>query len=266
MSLLKRHAVAVLFVLAVMITGRVGSARAEDRIVFGAVWDSRPLAYEQGGTVKGFLPDVFQRISARAGYDIAIKPYPVKRLESLLETGAIDGTVFIIPSKKRDAFLIYSPTPIMVSRVLVFIKAGHRFEFEGVDDLFGHTLGTVLGWQTLPPPLKKAVQDGRIQIEPAPGHRQNLKKLMTDRVDGIIGTEQITSYHINKLGLAGQIVALPVAISQIRAFFAISRTSKRIKVPEKFMAEMNTALESIRLDGTYDRGLNEYNLVLPQSL
>ena len=65
------------------------------------------------------------------------------------------------------------------------------------------------------------------------------KKLMSERIDCLIATEQLTWYHANELGIATNPAALETPIAAISVFFAISRYTKNIADPQAFMKDMN---------------------------
>lgn len=234
---------------------------AEKTLVFGGLADSQPLSFEENGAVTGFFSDVFHEVAQRAGYNITLRLYPVKRLEVYLKSGEIDGTVTLSHTLKREAYLIYSATPVMTSRTLVFVKKGLEFPFNGINDLAGKNIGVLLGWKVVSQEFERAIQDGTIHTDPVSDHDQNLKKLMGGRIDCLIDTEQLTWHHAHKLGIAKDIVALEMPLNEISVYFAITKNSKNITAHQAFMKSMNDALDSVISDGTYGKLKKKYSLL-----
>ena len=247
---LKRH-VSLIGVFVIVITSLSIPCHAESPIIFGCLPGSPPLSFEKDGVNTGFFTDVFLEACQRAGYDIRLKSYPVKRLESYLQTGKIDGAISLIITPEREAYLVYSKTPVITSRTLVFVKKGLEFPFHTQRDLFGKNIGILLGWKLINPEFEEAVQQGKIHLDPVPGHEQNLKKLMSNRIDCLVGTENLTWHHAHKLGIDDKIVSLPLALAEVSAYVALSKKTKHIKDPQAFMDTMDAALESLISDGTY---------------
>ncbi|MBU1171501.1 MAG: transporter substrate-binding domain-containing protein [Proteobacteria bacterium] len=235
---------------------------ADNTLIFGSVSGSPPLSYEEDGVAKGFFLDVFRETAKRAGYDISFVCYPMKRLETNLQSGRIDGTVHITHTKKRDEFLIYSTAPVLSGISLVFVKKGREFTFKTISDLYGKRIGVILGFKVMNEEFEKAVQQGKIITESVSTHDQNLKKLLAGRIDCLIGTENLTWYHANELDLAKHLVALAHPIADIFVYFAISKHTKNIPDPLAVMRDMNAALESTKSDGTYETLLKKYKLLL----
>ena len=249
------------FILAITV-GISNPCLAENILNFGSISDSAPLSFNDGGTVKGFLPDVFRETARRAGFDIKLKLFPIKRLEYYLQTGDIDGTVYLLPTESRREYITFSDSPIMTSRTVVFVKKGREFPFDTISDLFGKKIGVVLGWIVTNKAMEQAVQEGKIVVDNAPGHDLNLKKLIAGRVDCVIGTEQATSYHANELGISRDIEVLKTPISEISAFFGISKHTKNIVAPRSFMEDMNEMFNELISDGTYEKIMRQYELTL----
>lgn len=234
---------------------------ADNTIIFGSVTKNPPLSYEEDGVAKGFFLDVFREAAKRAGYNIRFTLYPMKRLEANLQSGNIDGTVHITHTKKREKFIIYSTSPILSGYSLVFVKKGREFPFKTINDLYGKKIGVILGFKVMNEAFETAIKEGKIMTKPVSKHEQNLKKLIAERIDCLIGTKNLTWYRANELGLAGQLVALDQPINEVSVYFAISKHTKNIAAPPAFMGAMNNALESVKSDGTYEKIQMKYKLM-----
>lgn len=250
----------ILVVAVVMLLGTPFPCLAGNTLIFGSASDIPPLSYNENGVAKGFFLDVFRETARRAGFEITLVLFPVKRLEAYLQSGDIDGVAALSPTKERERYLIYSQTPIMISRGRVFVKKGREFPFSAISDLTGKRIGIVAGWSVNDDELARAFRQGTLRTESVTRYDQNLKKLMAERVDCIIGTEQLTWYHAHKLGVAGNLVALKMPVSAYCAFYAVGRFAKNVGAPEAFIKKMDAALRKILSDGTYAKFERQYKV------
>lgn len=252
--------VGVLTVLIVTLSGTSIPCPAKDALIFGNITDAPPLSYEENGVIKGFFSDVFREAARRAGFEVSLALYPVKRLEAYSQTGEIDGVAALLHTKEREQYLIYSQMPIMVSRGRVFVKKGREFPFSAISDLKGKKIGIIAGWAMNNAELTQALREGTLQAEAVALHDQNLKKLMAGRVDCIIGTENLTWYHAHKLGIAENLVALHRPVAEYSVFVGVSQFTKNIRDPEAFLKKIDAALREIQSDGTYENFERQYKV------
>lgn len=250
----------VVFSMLLMLLGVSKYCLADNLMVFGGVPNIPPLSFVQEGSAKGFFPDVLSETGKRAGLEIIIVLYPFKRLNRYLQLGELDGTISIFHKKEREGYLLYSKYPVLVSRTLVFVKKGKEFTFRSISDLYGKKFGAIAGWSLNNLELERAVKEKKIFIDEAERHDQNLHKLMLNRFDGLIATEHLTWYHANQLGVAESVAALETQVAENRTFFAVSKHTHRIKDHKRIMERMESALNEIVLDGTYETFLMKYQL------
>lgn len=240
------------FLTVVTITAFSTDCHADTPLVFGGVSNVQPLLYEEDNLARGFFPDIFLEVANRAGFNATVKLFPFKRLRIYLQKGEVDGAISIFYKKEREAYLVYSAAPVLVSRTRAFVKKGNEFPFNTISDLFGKKIGILAGWSVQNTELEQAVKEGKISVDATTHYRGNLKKLIGGRFECLIGTEQVTWYHIHKLGISDQLVMLDNVIAENRTFFAISKHSKNIPDPKRFMEKIDNALNSVLLDGTYN--------------
>ncbi|MGD9209619.1 MAG: transporter substrate-binding domain-containing protein [Desulfobacteraceae bacterium] len=249
-----------IWAIILLIIGISAPCPAEQKPVFGSVANIVPLSYNEDGVVKGLFSDIFLDAAQRAGLEVSLKLYPVKRLDTYLRSGKIDGVVTLIRTKEREKYLTYFTSPIVISRTLVFVKKGREFPFTSVNDLMEKKIGILIGWKTENKAFEQHIKNGTIQNEQVIDQNQNLKKLMKDRIDCFIGTELLTLYRANMLGLAEHIVFLETPIAEHRVFSAISKHAKNIADPQTFIKKMDAALDEIQSDGTYDKLWKRYKV------
>lgn len=228
--------------------------------VFGSVEGIIPLSYEEDDVIKGFYIDVFDEISIRSGFKVKYELYPFKRLNSYLQAGDIDGTLTIFYRKERESYLQYSVEPIVTSQIRVFVLKDHEFTLKSMKDLYGKKIGVIYGWTIDNPEYNDALKYGRFKVEGVKSYEQNLKKLLTFKIDCFMMTEQMTWFFAQRLGVEKQISMLDFYVDEVKSYIAVSKKSPHIKNPKAFLNSVDQAFNSIKADGTYDRLLNKYKI------
>ena len=133
---------------------------ADDAIVFGGVADVPPMSFEENGVAKGIFSDIFLEVARRIGWNATIRLYPFKRLDAYLRSGEVDGNTAAAYAKEREDYLVFSKSPVFISRSRVFVKKGKEFPFNGIRDLFGKKVGVMAGWPQNNPELAQAIAGG----------------------------------------------------------------------------------------------------------
>ena len=246
MGLKKQYAGSVWVII--LIIGMSAPCIAEQAPVFGGVSDILPFSYIENGVVKGFFTDLFLEATDRAGVEVRLRLFPVNRLWEYLKSGKIDGAVTLVHTKARDEYLIFSTSPLFKSYTLVFVKKGREFPFASVNDLVGKKIGILIGWKSENKALEQAINEGTLQTEGVSKQDLNLKKLMLDRIDCFIGTELLTWYHANELGIAEHLVSLETPIAEHNVFIAVRKETKNIADPQGFVEKISAALDEVLAD------------------
>ena len=244
----------------ILIIGMSTPCMAEQAPVFGGVSDILPFSYKENGVAKGFFSDLFLEAAHRAGFKVSLRLFPVKRLWEYLESGKIDGCVTLVPTKAREEYLIFSTSPLLKSYTRVFVKKGREFPFASVNDLVGKKIGILIGWETENKAFNQAIKEGTVQTEEVSQQDLNLKKLMLDRIDCFIGTELLTWYRANDLGIAEHFVSLETPIGEHNVLFAVRKHSKNIANPQAFIEKMSAAIDEVVSDGTSDKLKKRYKV------
>ena len=257
---LKQNLFMILLIIT-LLTGFLQPCAAENTLNFCSACNIPPLSFEEDGEAKGFFVDLLREICRRAGYEATVKLYPVKRMDSYLQSGEFDGATALVHTKDRERYLFYSNTPVMVSRLSVFVRKDKKIKFKTIDDLKGKRIGVLLGYKTDSASLDKAIREGFVEIEEAAGYDQNLKKLIKGRLECLISTEQLTWYYADKLGISEEITDLELPISSHSVFFTVSKYSKNIANPHDFINKINTAFDEVVSEGAYEQLQEKYKVV-----
>lgn len=222
-------------------------------LVFVGIDGTIPFSYKENGNHHGIFCDIAGEIIRRMKVDAKIDLLSFALITRYLKDGAVDGCFMIYHNKERETYLMYARTPVLRSSINVYVKKGHGFDFESVTDLYGKRVGKQSNFFTSKA-FVTAVENKRFILDEARTCEFNLKKLMAGRIDCYVGGDIGTRHSIKKLGLKGQVVALPTPlVYPMETFFAISRFSKKIQQQKIFIDTVDRIIREMYEDGTIQR-------------
>ena len=245
--------------MALLLIGLASDCLAEEKPVFGAVENTPPYVFEKDGRLTGIAIDIFAEIQKRANFSAVVEALPAKRMIRLGTSGVNDGFLQIYFDESRKS-VFYSSIPGYSSPHCIFIKKGNEQYFAGsrLENLNGKKVGWNRGYR-LTPEMAEAVQNNKFFLEVTGKTEQNLKKLVSGRIDCYINNYFATLFVIKNMNLQESISFLPAPFYPSKGtYIAIAKKGKRITDKQLFMKNLNQALESIYKDGTADRIIKKY--------
>ncbi|MES2947996.1 MAG: transporter substrate-binding domain-containing protein [Pseudomonadota bacterium] len=157
------------------------SAWAADVDVFGSDY-SIPKAYVQNGENKGVLVDILKYVDERLPHhQFTVKLAPWSRAYKSAVDGE-GGIVGISKTAEREVLFDYSES-LYTDNVMIVVLAGKAFDFKGVADLHGKTIG--IGRRgSYGDAFDNAHKAGLFRLEEDSGPDSRLRKLLAGRMDG----------------------------------------------------------------------------------
>lgn len=105
------------------------------------------------------------------------------------------------------------------------------------------------------PQWDEAVNAGIIsRIDAVPDYRQNVLKLVNDRIDIMIGPRLSMLYVIKALGQQDAVRDLSPVIENVPTYLAFSKT----RVSQDIKTQFDRLLKELKDDGTYDKIIQGY--------
>lgn len=202
------------------------------------------------GQAKGIMVEVLSYIANRNGYQIETVGIPKKRVALTLLAGGIDASATArewIASPEKYAF---SDVIVVVKDVLFSPKA-KPLKFETIDDLFGKTLGTHLGYNY--PMLAEYFADQRIKKTQANTELSMLQMTLLKRNDATVVTDLVGQWIIkNNPAMHNKFV---ISSKTINSFDYRLMFNKKW---QSFVLLFNRELALMRRNGELDRILGKY--------
>lgn len=222
-------------------------------IQLATVPEFKPFIWQEEGVAKGIDVDIVQEICRRMDMVCDISFHPWKRVLASLESGKTDGGFSGFRTKERERFANFMVHPLHLSTYNLFVKKGHEFEYEKIEDLYGRTIGMNRGFN-LHPDFDEAVARGKIKIQEVDDLDQNIRKLLAgSRIDAIAANYHEMQLKITGQGLRSKITCLPNSITPPRPSYLM--ISKKWSTPhdrEHLIRHMDQTLKSMYDDGFID--------------
>ena len=196
-------------------------------------------------------------ISREAGIDPIFKFYPWKRAEmQVLKGEAFAAFPYAVSSERRSDF-DFSDVLFHGLNVLVYHQNNDRlpdnFSYAKPSDLLGYRVGGISGSF-----LKSDLREAGVEYESTTSIDQSIQKLAAGRLDFCIDDKVVLIDAINRLYPDDtdkfRFVPEPFGMRKPTAMI-ISRSYPEA---DQILKRFNSALQSIRATGEYDRIINTY--------
>ena len=217
-----------------------------------ALADNYPPLMTPDGAILGAILD---EANTRLGDDmsIEIESVPWARAVSLVENGraqALVGTYYR-PSVRPwiDPYSI----PLMQEHVSIFCRKGTaQSDWNYPEDYAGLTFGYLIGSYAAGKEFAAMVDSGEIRIEKAATIKTNLRKLAAGRIDCFVEGRLPIQLEMSALGSLNGIEMIG-DVKVENSFVGFSKDWADSVEGRQFIKVFNTAIESMRKDGTTDR-------------
>lgn len=166
-----------------------------------------PYNGDAGEERPGYMIDIAREIWDDAGFTLEYATIPWERAITEARSGAVDCIVGALPSEVPD--FIFHRIPLGVDQSAFYVR--HDQEWSYIDDtsLNGIRLGVIGGYsydqgdvdRRIEQALASDIPSSRIQVMKGDNAlEKNLQKLISGRIDAVIGSATVVDYTINKLG------------------------------------------------------------------
>ncbi|MFJ4375757.1 substrate-binding periplasmic protein [Pseudomonas japonica] len=210
-----------------------------------------PVSWSDGRQVRGLAPTVVRELFARMGLEVEIVVLGNwKRCLLDAAQGRVD-VVLAYDSDQRDLGMRFSREPVMREEVALFVNRQRPAHFERLEDLAGYRGGLLFG-ESYGQDFDRFVARHQ-NIEWVSSSRQNFGKLIRGRIDFVVQERRTGELFVENLPGAGDIVALPRALSVDYLRVAVSKRSPL----SAHMAQIDEQLRRMAAAGEIQRWLEQ---------
>ena len=222
------------------------SAKAQDQTTIGIDDSYPPYMFSSNGRPAGLYYDLISGVFERMDISVAIEP--------MAWTTAVERTdraeIGLGGLYKNDARLKkydYSDA-ILEEKLMVFVRSGTEFAFNGLEDLRGLVVGVNSGW-SYGQAFDDARAEGMFTAEEAKSDTENLMKLRAGEIDAAIVDSLAARTIISRReDLKDSVVELTTPMATNKGYLAFHKDAGKQSLLEYF----DYILSSMKDDGSFD--------------
>ena len=197
-----------------------------------------PVIYLDGTTPKGVDVDIVQALAQHMSRPVEIRAMNWSEAQVLVARGEADALIQINPTEERLKLFDFSD-PLLESQFTIFTRSD-TLGISGISSLFGLRVGVESGGL----PQKVLGKYPHIQLTDIPGFPGGFKELNEGSLDAVVVDYRVGSYILAENNIQNiRVTGEPVAISN--SSFAVQKGDTQL------LNEINSALQKIKADGTY---------------
>lgn len=210
----------------------------------------------------GLAKDIINLCLLRMGYQAEYKELPVKRTHHYMEIGDIDITIYSYKDERKE-ILYYSTEELFNAEYAFMVREGSDIKINRLADLTPYVIGNLAGL-SYTPELKKIIDDKAEIKEVVTGYslQSMFAQLLanTPRFDIMADSKNTLYWEAKKLGVMKKIKILDYKIKSKPYYITVSKRSKNIQNPEKFLARIDLCLRDIKKNSEYKTILASYGI------
>ena len=191
----------------------------------------------KGAAISYFEDYIAPHLGISVNWDTAATP--PTRLMQQLRNGEKDAMIFLGKTEERTGYLHYPDPYLIIPETLAFMKGHSVDRIAEPSDLYGLTVGFLVGGR-IPDPLR----DDRIKYDLIAGKRlfeRNVEKLLLGRIDAVYAPLSTALVDIvDEMEVADQVKLVPIEfLDMVQIFTVFSKKTVRENIVENY----NNALE-----------------------
>ncbi len=182
--------------------------------------DYPPFYYTGDDALMGASVEIAEALAGIAGYKLAYKRVPWKRLQKGLQDGSLDMAILYLRTEEREKDVFYTDESYIIEESYLFVGKDHALsaaqdlkELSDYDFLFvrGYSHGQAFDAASF---LRKTEVKDELEL---------IKRIASDRPFIGVGSRPAIVYHAGQVGLEDEIKFLEPALYRGENFMAISR-------------------------------------------
>lgn len=202
----------------------------------------------------GFLSEITITAFRKAGYDATLIILPWKRALEMTKEGKYDALLGASYTKERTLFFAY-PKHSWNNHVFFFVKKETNRTYVTLKDFCPARIGVFLGSFY----AERFRKIGCLTVEEVPTIQQNIKKLLSDRIDLFIDSKDAVVYYINKEfpGHKNDIKTVLPCYENDKIYLVIS---KKIPKSAQMIRDYDLGIKAIKADGSYQKIIEKHGI------
>ncbi len=202
----------------------------------------------------GFLSEIVIIALQKAGYQTMLQFLPWKRAVTLTKNGLYDALIGASYTEDRANYFSY-PEYSWKTPGQFFVHKNSQLNYQKIEDLCPARIGVFAG----SPYIEELKVFNCFDIQPVATIEQNIKKLLSNRIDVFIETKISVLFYLRKEfpKQIHEIVALSTVFKEDKIFVVFS---KKLKNYQQVQADFDVAIKAMQKDGSYAAILKKHGI------
>ena len=204
-----------------------------------------PVVYLDGTTPTGLAVDLVHALAAHMSRAVEVRAMDWTQAQGLVANGQADALIQINSTEARQKIYDFSD-PFLESHFSIFVRE-ERTGIAGISSLDGLRVGVEAGGL----PQQVLGQDPQIALSVIPNFPDGFRALRDGTIDAVVVDYRVGSYVLATQGIRG-VKSAGDPISSSSSAIAVRKGNSEL------LQEINSALQAIKADGTYQRILDSW--------
>ena len=205
-----------------------------------------PFNYEENGKVTGFSTEIVEEMMKRMGIKSNIELLPWSRAYNLTMTKD-DYALFSMTRTEQREGLFKWVGPLVPNKSVLWGLADKEYDIKNLNDAKKYKIGAYKDDAD-----EQFLKENGFNIDSVVNDEQNLKKLLSGRIDLWIGGDPAVLMIAKKAGEADKIKRVFTA-KEAQMYLAFSKNT-----PQEVIEKWQSTLDELKKDGFYDKVSNKY--------
>lgn len=209
----------------------------------------------------GIAVEIVEELFRRMNFETRVLIYPFKRGLERIKQGEEDVILMVSRSKEREEYMLFTAPIRHVKFVFYYSSDLENFDWNAWRDLQPYNIGSVTGYN-IGEDWKNAITKYDLKVEEVKTDVFNIEKLLLGRLDVIVTDHEVMQRIIEENPkYQGRVKWHEKPVFESVNNLGISR--KSFLAP--FLPKINTVLQEMKDDGTFDRIFCKYDKVYKAS-
>jgi len=240
-----------LVMLTILLIFSTVSYAQEQLLVITDPWP--PYIIDENDQQGGFEYDITEEILKTMGYTMKYKSYPWNRVLHLIKNKEADAVLGIFKNTERQQYMFFPDEAFVNTSYVLFHKKNDKFRYDGISSLNQKQIGIIGGYVY----GNEFDNADNFTKQSVPTVKQNIEKLLKNRIDLFTENRLVGMYIVNKMGYTDKISPTTTPIDDDKPhYIAFSMKNGHDKLAKKFAA----ALKEFKQTQRFTEILNKYGL------
>lgn len=227
-----------------------------------------PYNATPGSDKPGYIVELANEIWNSEGHQVDYSTIPWERAISEARSGNIDCILGALPEEVPD--FVFHSLSLGLDQSTFYTRSGNPWTYQSPSQLSNIRLGVIGGYSydqgAVDEHIAMAIRDGspgsRVQLMKGDNAlEKNLQKLLSGRIDAIVGSATVVNYTVATLGMEGAVrPAGNIGVADKLYIACSPATPETSETSETYTRQLDEGIQRLRKSGRLTEILERYGL------